>query len=142
MNGFRGLGENPIKVSLAIPKHKLIQTEEEKDNPQYSYLYESYMADRGAWGNHGTFNGPSQQPVISNGIPIKGDSYAGLDFLDEEDATEDRIIDHNVPVNVDAMNAEFVSRSNEVWDGVEKDRWIYNLDNHEDGICPVFRHKI
>ena len=35
------------------------------------------------------------------------------------------------------MNAEFIARSQEVWDAVEKDRWIYNLEN-DDGIAPNF----
>lgn len=35
------------------------------------------------------------------------------------------------------MNAEFIARSQEVWDAVERDRWIYNLDN-DDGIAPNF----
>ena len=36
------------------------------------------------------------------------------------------------------MNAEFVHRSHEVWDSMEKDRWIYNLEN-DDGFVPNFR---
>ena len=35
------------------------------------------------------------------------------------------------------MNAEFIARSQEAWDAVEKDRWIYNLEN-DDGIAPNF----
>ena len=35
------------------------------------------------------------------------------------------------------MNAEFIARSQEVWDAVERDRWIYNLEN-DDGIAPNF----
>ena len=31
-------------------------------------------------------------------------------------------IEYDVPVNVDAMNAEFIKRSEEVWDAVEQDR--------------------
>ena len=41
-------------------------------------------------------------------------------------------------MNVDALNAEFVERSQAVWDAVEKDRWIYNLENDE-GMAPNFR---
>ena len=35
------------------------------------------------------------------------------------------------------MNAEFIARSQEAWDAIEKDRWIYNLEN-DDGIAPNF----
>ena len=46
--------------------------------------------------------------------------------------------DHELPVNVDAMNAEFIARSEEVWESIEKDRWIYNLENDE-GFVPNFK---
>merc|ERR1712088_670502 len=89
--------------------------------------------------------------------PIVGNSNAGetLDWdllgLDSEEddsdvdeatkelkkLSENRLIEYDIPVNVDAMNAEFIARSQEVWDAVEKDRWIYNLEN-DDGIAPNF----
>ena len=62
---------------------------------------------------------------------------------DDDEADElsgNRLIEHDTPVNVDAMNAEFIERSQEVWDAVEKDRWIYNLENDE-GMAPNFRQK-
>ena len=34
--------------------------------------------------------------------------------------------------------SSFFSKSNEVWDGIEKDRWLYNLDGDE-GILPKFK---
>lgn len=55
----------------------------------------------------------------------------------ERDLSENRLIEYDIPVNVDAMNAEFIARSQEAWDAVEKDRWIYNLEN-DDGIAPNF----
>lgn len=76
----------------------------------------------------------------------------GLDSEDEDDSdideearmakelAENRLIEYDIPVNVDAMNAEFIARSQEVWDAVEKDRWIYNLEN-DDGIAPNFNKK-
>ncbi len=42
-----------------------------------------------------------------------------------------------MPVNIDAMNNEFMARSQEVWDKVERDRWIYDLDQ-EEGFVPNF----
>ena len=46
----------------------------------------------------------------------------------------------STPINVDAMNTEFISRSTEVWDQMEADRWIYNLEN-EHGILPDIKRK-
>ena len=48
-----------------------------------------------------------------------------------------RFTEYDTSVNVDAMNVEYIKRSNEVWDAMEKDRWIYNLDN-DDGFVPNF----
>ena len=92
------------------------------------------------------------QPLIVSELgsanPLDWD-LLGLDSEDEdnsdldEDAkatkelNENRLIEHDVPVNVDAMNAEYIARSQEVWDAVERDRWIYNLEN-DDGIAPNF----
>ena len=36
------------------------------------------------------------------------------------------------------LSFSFFSKSNEVWDGIEKDRWLYNLDGDE-GILPKFK---
>merc|ERR1719410_3144988 len=44
----------------------------------------------------------------------------------------------SAPLNVDAMNIDYISKSNEVWDEMEKERWLYNLDG-EEGILPKFK---
>ena len=58
------------------------------------------------------------------------------DWLEDEE-DEHRIIEWDVPVNIDAMNKEFMERSVETWDGIEKDRWLYSFDT-EDSIVPDF----
>lgn len=58
MNGFRGMGEKPIKVSMAIPKNKAGKDDEvgkKGGGGQYSYFYESYWADKAAWTNYATY---------------------------------------------------------------------------------------
>lgn len=54
-----------------------------------------------------------------------------------DDEDEKRLIEWDVPVNVDAMNREFMERSLEAWDAIDKDRWIYSFDT-EDSIIPDF----
>jgi len=157
MNGFRGMGEKTIKVSLAIPKKKPGVEDEigsRGGGGQYSYYYESYWADKAAWGNFASLAGSQK------GLGVKGNAQMGQkshflatarnnagtsnpyyepyndDWLnDEED--EDRIIEWDVPVNVDAMNKEFMERSIETWEGIERDRWLYSFDT-EDSIIPDF----
>jgi len=162
MNGFHGLGQ-PMKVSMAIPKPCLSEASAlaEKQSAQYQHMYEDYHSDRGAWGNYGAFQSGGGGQAGSGGqaakpLLVSGSSKAGaaLDWdlmmldggedseeeEDEEDLAGNRLIEHDLPVNVDAMNAEFIERSQEVWDAVEKDRWIYNLENDE-GMAPNFRQK-
>lgn len=38
------------------------------------------------------------------------------------------------------MNKEFMERSLDAWDGIDKDRWIYSFDT-EDSIIPDFDKK-
>lgn len=160
MNGFHGLGQ-PIKVSMAIPKPCLSEATmmAEKQSSKFQHMYEDYQYDRGAWGNYGAFQSGGGGGKSGGGKPllVSGSSKAGgnLDWdlmlldegtdsdasdNDEEDLAGNRLIEHDMPVNVDAMNAEFIERSQEVWDAVEKDRWIYNLENDE-GMAPNFRQK-
>lgn len=157
MNGFDGLGGQPMKVSMAIPKPCLSEASAlaEKQSSQYQHMYEDYQYDRGAWGNYAAVQGgalTSKAPVLVSTAAAAAGVASGLDWDllmmsddDDNDEEEDelsgnRLIEHDTPVNVDAMNAEFIERSQEVWDAVEKDRWIYNLDNDE-GMAPNFRQK-
>lgn len=147
MNGFDGLGQ-PIKVSMAIPKPCLSEASAlaEKQSSQYSHMYENYQNDRGAWGNYASVQSGagSKAPILVSGA---AQAATGLDWdllmmsdEDEDELAGNRLIEHDTPVNVDAMNAEFIERSQEVWDAVEKDRWIYNLENDE-GMAPNFRKR-
>ena len=36
------------------------------------------------------------------------------------------------------MNTEYINKSNQVWDTMESERWIYNLDG-EEGIVPTVK---
>jgi len=157
MNGFRGMGDKPIKVSMAIPKNKAGKEDElgkKGGGGEYSYYYESYWADKAAWTNYATHQSAySGQRAITSDIGGTANQFIHTarmnadnadnfhaphndDWLqDEED--EKRIIEWNVPVNVDAMNREYMERSLEAWDSVDKDRWLYSFDT-EDSIIPDF----
>ena len=63
-----------------------------------------------------------------------------LDFKSKTFLNYNFFSEHSVPVNVDAMNTDYMNRSQEVWDSIEQDRWLYNLDN-EEGILPNFKSK-
>ena len=93
---------------------------------------------------HCLFQGPGRAILVSaNAVATDWNIFENDSDEDEEarDARdEERIIDHSAPINVDAMNTDYVNKSNEVWDGIEQDRWIYNLDG-DVGILPNFKKK-
>jgi len=155
MNGFRGMGDKPIKVSMAIPKNKPGGKDEEVGTrggqKEYSYYYESYWADQAAWGNFASLPGlthPANRVGHSGTKQFIHTVRQNADNADtfhapvnddwlEDSEDEDRIIEWDTPVNVDAMNKTFMERSLEAWDGIERDRWLYSFDT-EDSIIPDF----
>lgn len=42
---------------------------------------------------------------------------------------------------MDALNREFMERSLEAWDSVDKDRWLYSFDT-EDSMIPDFEKPV
>jgi len=155
MNGFRGMGDKPIKVSMAIPKNKLGKEDElgkKGGGGQYSYFYESYWADKAAWTNYAAYQrgagGGKAALEYQGGNQFIHTARINADNADNfhapynddwlhDDEDEKRIIEWDIPVNVDALNREFMERSLEAWDSVDKDRWIYSFDT-EDSIIPDF----
>jgi len=146
MNGFYGLGPKPIRVALAIPKRSLAEATN-KIATTYSDMYESYWTDNhAAMSNYGTYQGSTGRPIlVSSTAPsatgiTEWDMFGNDSSEDEDKQAQEqyRLIDHSGPLNVDAMNTDYISKSNEVWDGIENDRWLYNLDDDE-GILPKFK---
>ena len=142
MNGFRGMGEKPIKVSMAIPKTNM---EEQMlgnrgGQGQYSYYYEQYWADQAAWGNYAQLRGKKGvEEKEEKKKSAREESRLWEEWLDTDSEEEDdeRPIPWDVPVNVELMNRQFMERSVEAWAGVERDRWLYCFDT-EDSILPDF----
>ncbi len=145
MNGFRGLGDNPIRVSIAVPKSGLDQSSARSAGlkTDFGHYYEHYWSDRGAWGNYGSYKQQqnSQNSVLLTAASTKADHDLDLDE-EERSGDDERLVDPHRPINVDAMNTEFVTRSEEAWDAAERDRWIYALDSDVDGaFVPNFKKR-
>lgn len=141
MNGFYGLGKKPIKVALAIPKRSLAEATN-KITTTYSDMYESYWTDHQAMSNYGAFQDSNNRApiLVSSAATTTANDWDIFDEDADDEKDEERLIDHSTPINVDAMNTEYINKSNEVWDAMESDRWIYNLDN-DVGILPDFKKK-
>lgn len=135
MNGFYGLSKDkPIRVTVAIPKRSLAEATN-TISTTYSDMYDQNMWDQSAWTNYGYSQGVSHAVIVANNATSFEEMF---DNEDGDGKDEDRLIEHSVPVNVDAMNTDYMNRSQEVWDSIEQDRWLYNLDN-EEGILPNFK---
>uniref|UniRef100_A0A0K2UPK5 tRNA selenocysteine-associated protein 1 n=1 Tax=Lepeophtheirus salmonis TaxID=72036 RepID=A0A0K2UPK5_LEPSM len=128
MNGFQGLGDKSLRITLVAPKHYFASLIKEENYAPNANMFE--------------YSRPSpwdSQPRVVAGKAKSTDNQNVFDFVgDEDEEEENNIIEYNIPVNVDGLNVEFISRSEEVWDSVEKDRWLYSLDN-EDGFVPNFK---
>merc|ERR1712066_380127 len=136
MHGFRmGLDERPIKVSIAVPKPGLREANsieaDDKDAAVAAY-YQQYGAAQGYYGQAGGA-GKGPAVLVSSQAPV----YEYELSEEEAEGDEEKLVEHDRAVNVDQMNNEFISRSQEVWDKVEKERWIYDLDQ-EEGFVPNF----
>ena len=75
--------------------------------------------------------------ILTNDQFIQAPVYEYELSEEEAEGDEEKLVEHDRAVNVDQMNNEFISRSQEVWDKVEKERWIYDLDQ-EEGFVPNF----
>jgi RNA recognition motif-containing protein len=79
MNGFRGLGEKPIKVSVAVPKAGLseansLQEEAPQQDAAFSQYYEQYYSNTG--GNYAAaYQGKAPQVLLSSQAPISTQEY-------------------------------------------------------------------
>ena len=133
MNGFRGLGKKPIRVTVAIPKRSLVEATN-NISTTYSDMFSNHLTDQNSWTNFGTSQGVSPAIIFSYNINNSEDLFENDEDSDKD---EERLIDHNGPVLVEAMNTEYFARSQEVWDSIEADQWFYNLDMDE-GILPDF----
>ena len=143
MNGFRGMGEKPIKVSMAIPKTKMEEQmlgNRAGGKGQYGYYYEQYWADQAAWGNYAKLRGKrgvAEKEEKKMSAREEGRLWEEWLETDSEEEDDERPVPWDVPVNVELMNRQFMERSVEAWAGVERDRWLYCFDT-EDSILPDF----
>uniref|UniRef100_A0A1B6EK19 tRNA selenocysteine-associated protein 1 n=2 Tax=Cuerna arida TaxID=1464854 RepID=A0A1B6EK19_9HEMI len=127
MNGYKGLGTKPLKISSAVPKaHRVLNTtsvmaggyNSSQDYSQY-YDTDNYWQSYSAWQSyyenpsanigHHSFHSSVQQ------VPIETITI-------EEDELE--LIDHNTTTDVEAWNREVMERDYNLWDALESSKWL------------------
>lgn len=120
MNGFKGLGTKPIKISNAIPKMNRIPPNDGYTSSQdYSGYYDSsYWQNYAAWQNYYDTTNPSSQS--SSTVDII--SQKAIESSGHEDDLE--LVEHNIPVDVERLNKELVERDYILWDALESSKWL------------------
>jgi len=117
MNGYKGLGSKPIKVSSAVPKairhssSTSIMTGGYTANQDYNQYYDtsSYWQSYSAWQNYynSNFNSTLQQ------LPAQSEQMDDLE-----------LVDHNVTFDVESWNKELMDRDYNLWDALESSKWL------------------
>ncbi|XP_046461963.1 tRNA selenocysteine 1-associated protein 1-like [Daphnia pulex] len=151
MQGHRGLGSNPLRVSLAIPRNynmipgsssstsststltasiasSIVQAAASGQpvQPQAAAAAAGYgqYVDPAYWQQYGGWQGYGYQ----GGYGYDGQqAYAGygvagqMPAQPEEDEFE--LIEHNTPVDIEKLNRELFERNQDLWDALDEARW-------------------
>merc|ERR1719412_692026 len=103
-------------------------------------MYEDYSNDRGAWGNAAALGGPTV--FTSNGPQSLSDARTGQPMGVSGGEPTLRLVSGSAKGLYGAAILDWdllmMSDDDSEEDAVEKDRWIYNLENDE-GMAPNFR---
>ncbi|KAK7873570.1 hypothetical protein R5R35_009275 [Gryllus longicercus] len=145
MNGYKGLGGKPIKISNAVPKaHRFTTSVTTHTTPttttttayatsqDYSQYYDpSYWQNYSAWqqGYYDTSADPSASTVHMQATQDYLQSmnvYSAVQPVDETtNAADDmELVEHNVPVDVEKLNRELIERDYCLWDALESSKWL------------------
>ncbi|XP_077991484.1 tRNA selenocysteine 1-associated protein 1-like [Glandiceps talaboti] len=142
MNNVIGLGGKPIRVARAIPKRPQHSDQQQSSQPYDPYYqqYQQYQNYYAGWGGypqqpvpagtsqHGPPPPPPPPPDYYNYGPSGQydntqfnyqHNRPGAGYDDSHDATEDP----NPPLDIDQMNSEFMTRSEELYEALENSRW-------------------
>ncbi|XP_063609517.1 tRNA selenocysteine 1-associated protein 1-like [Penaeus indicus] len=127
MNGFKGLGQKPLKVSYAVPKKQHYPGMNHMGG-DYSQYYEQYWNNYAAWQNYGTYYDPYSSSYGDYNTGLEGGTGDAKDTSKEDFEP----VEWNVPIDVDKANSEYIERSEELWQAIEKARWTFWEEAKED----------
>ncbi|XP_076044446.1 tRNA selenocysteine 1-associated protein 1-like isoform X2 [Oratosquilla oratoria] len=119
MNGYKGLGQRPLKVSYAVPKKSHYTTMNHMGGGDYNQYYEQYWNNYAAWQNYGSYYDPYSGSYGGYGC------VAGVEEEKENNKEEFEPVEWNTPINVDQANKDYLRRSEEFWSAMERSRWDF-----------------
>ncbi|XP_049831136.1 tRNA selenocysteine 1-associated protein 1 isoform X1 [Schistocerca gregaria] len=149
MNGYKGLGGKPIKISNAVPKpHRFTTTGTDastftttttaatsggySSSSDYSQYYDpSYWQNYSAWqGYYDTSTDPaataSAHAQASHDYYQSMSAYSSAPVVEDTTNHEDdlELIEHNQQIDVEKLNREVTERDYCLWDALESSKWL------------------
>ncbi|RZF33687.1 hypothetical protein LSTR_LSTR007065 [Laodelphax striatellus] len=123
MNGFRGLGSKPLKISSSLPL-ALSQASSSSGSSGNKGASQgsSHHVERSYWQNYAAWQNSDRDSTHSN--------YAAelttLNIIDTvvERGDDLELIEHNTKVDVDSWNKEMIQRDYNLWDALECSKWL------------------
>ncbi|KAF4517325.1 hypothetical protein B566_EDAN007277 [Ephemera danica] len=168
MNGYKGLGNKPLKISNAIPKSRLASQDDSNSNTDsatgaqasgttagtQSY-YDQYWQNYQNWQQQGygqdyysqyttDYNQQQQNNYDQQTAAAVAAAAAAARAIEQQpplpttDPTtvaappavaapisEDfQLVEHDVPIDIDALNSELCARDNLLWDAIMDSKWL------------------
>jgi len=132
MHGFKGLANKAIRVSVAVPKRPIGSGTGTSDaatanggGGDYSAYYEQYWYNYQAWQNYGSYDPSAYQAGMGYDHLATGTAGAAAGTAEEEGEEDDtQVVEHDVPVDVERQNRDYVMRNEELWDALDASRWL------------------
>lgn len=150
MNGYIGLGSKPLRICNAVPKPKdgvtptstistptaaSILASYAEYNPAAATGYSSYDPSSQYWQNYNWQNyydqQAQQQVDYSAYQAAQTQAYdahaaAGLAANHQQQQVEDELalVEHKMVVDVDKLNNETIERDCNLWDQLERSKWL------------------
>ncbi|XP_070555821.1 tRNA selenocysteine 1-associated protein 1-like isoform X2 [Ptychodera flava] len=141
MDNMVGLGGKPIRVARATPKRPQHnpQSQHQQQHQQYGQYYQQYQQQYqnyySAWGNYqqqpmpggashhshsqGYYNYGHMGQYDNSSYHYQQNTKHGGSYDDGHEAVEDP----DPPLDIDKLNTEFMTKSEELYEAIESSRW-------------------
>ncbi|XP_039277973.1 tRNA selenocysteine 1-associated protein 1 [Nilaparvata lugens] len=126
MNGFKGLGTRPLKVSSSLNSQPNVG---KKDIPYIvsgsgnsSSQNSAYGFEKSYWNKYAAWQNSFRDPVHYNFAT----EMATINIIETSVQKEDDmdLIEHNTKLDIDSWNRELIQRDYNLWDAVECSKWL------------------
>ncbi|XP_059475388.1 tRNA selenocysteine 1-associated protein 1 [Neocloeon triangulifer] len=152
MNGYKGLGNKPLKISNAVPKSKqaaaAAAAEESLNEKAHAYLeyWQNYNQWNSQYGsNSAYYDHYNQSNTTSTYTTSQYDQQTAAAVAAAAAAAkaiesqpplpaeapppapipeEFQLVEHNIPVDIDELNYHTCQKDNQMWDALLESKWL------------------